>query len=136
MRPVEALLAKLPGARQSGTGWSARCPAHEDRRASLSIAEGDDGRTLIRCHAGCSVDAICAAVGLTQADLFMPSTSTVLRSTRAKRENRRRDNGNPAGKTFVTAHDAVAELERRHGPLSTLWTYHDANGEPVCVVVR
>ena len=64
MRPVEALLAKLPGARQSGTGWSARRPAHKDRRASLSVAEGDDGQALLRRHAGCSVDAICTAVGL------------------------------------------------------------------------
>ena len=59
--PVERLLAKLPDATKAGKGWSARCPAHEDRRASLSIGEGDDGRALIRCHAGCRVDAVCAA---------------------------------------------------------------------------
>ena len=45
MTPVERLLAKLPDARRAGKGWSARCPAHEDRRASLSIGEGEDGRT-------------------------------------------------------------------------------------------
>ncbi len=42
----------------------------------------------------------------------------------------------PAGRIFDTARDAVAELERRHGPRSALWTYHDASGEPVGVVVR
>ena len=62
--PVDRLLAKLPDAKQAGKGWSARCPAHEDGRASLSIAEGDDGRALVHCHAGCTADAICAAVGL------------------------------------------------------------------------
>ena len=67
--PVERILAKLPDAKQSGKGWSAHCPAHEDRRASLSIAEGDDGRALVKCHAGCKADAICAAVGLTVAGL-------------------------------------------------------------------
>ena len=30
----------------------------------------------------------------------------------------------------------MAELERRHGPRSALWTYRDAQGEPVGVVVR
>jgi len=44
--------------------------------------------------------------------------------------------GKPGGKTFATARDAVAELERQHGPRSALWTYHDANGQPVGVVVR
>lgn len=74
MTPVERILSKLPDAKQSGKGWSARCPAHEDRRASLSIAEGDDGRALVKCHAGCKTDAICAAVGLTVLDL-MPTAS-------------------------------------------------------------
>lgn len=36
----------------------ARCPAHDDRNPSLSIADGDDGRLLLYCHAGCSYDAI------------------------------------------------------------------------------
>src|SRR5262249_1879780 len=40
------------------------------------------------------------------------------------------------GGTFATANDAVAELERRHGKRSALWTYHDAQGDPVGVVVR
>ena len=69
MTPVERMLETLPDAKQSGKGWSARCPAHEDRRASLSIAQGDDGRALVKCHAGCKADAICAAVGLTVLDL-------------------------------------------------------------------
>jgi len=30
----------------------------------------------------------------------------------------------------------VKELEKRHGPRSALWTYHDAQGEPVGLVLR
>ena len=70
MTPVERLLAKLPDAKTSGDGWSARCPAHDDQRASLSITEGDDGRALVYCHAGCSGPAICERVGLGLADLM------------------------------------------------------------------
>jgi|ERR1035438_1943240 DNA primase len=40
-------------ARSSGSGWMARCPAHEDHKPSLSIHEVD-GKILVRCHAGCS----------------------------------------------------------------------------------
>ena len=40
------------------------------------------------------------------------------------------------GPTFASAADAIAELERRHGPRSALWTYHDAEGQPCGLVVR
>jgi len=46
-------LAKALGGRKAGTGWMARCPAHEDREPSLSIAEAAGGKVLVRCHAGC-----------------------------------------------------------------------------------
>jgi hypothetical protein len=48
----------------------ARCPAHPDRSPSLSITEGEDGRTLLHCQAGCDVADVLAAVGLTVKDLF------------------------------------------------------------------
>src|SRR5439155_21619437 len=49
-------------ARKSGSGWVTLCPAHDDRNPSLSITEGDDGRLLLRCHAGCSQEAVIEAV--------------------------------------------------------------------------
>ena len=71
--PVEALLPRLDGVRETGRGrWLARCPAHKDRSPSLSITEGDDGRTLIYCHAGCGAADIVAAAGLELRDLFPP----------------------------------------------------------------
>lgn len=63
-------IAQRAGARQSGKSWIARCPAHDDRAPSLSIGEGHDGRVLLRCHAGCAVDAILQSLGLKVADLF------------------------------------------------------------------
>jgi hypothetical protein len=76
MTPLELLLSKLPGARKSGSGWSARCPAHEDRHASLSIAQSDDGRVLLHCHAGCDTSAVLAALGLGLPDLFPAKPDT------------------------------------------------------------
>jgi hypothetical protein len=127
MTPVETLLAKLPGAKTVGNGWSARCPAHDDRRASLSVSEGDDGTALVKCHAGCDTSAILAAIGMKLADLF---------SAKAGPSPSRNGKPTPSGKALPTANDAVAELERRHGKRSALWTYYDAQGEPVGLVVR
>lgn len=69
-RMIQAVLDRIPGAHRSGNGWIAKCPAHEDRIASLSIAEGNDGRTLLRCHAGCELSAILEAINLEPRDLF------------------------------------------------------------------
>ncbi len=46
---VNILLSRLERVRQFGKGWSARCPAHDDRQASLSVTVGDDGCILAHC---------------------------------------------------------------------------------------
>jgi hypothetical protein len=124
MSPLETLLAKLSGVKKAGKGWSARCPAHEDRNASLSVSEGDDGRALVKCHAGCDTSAVLAAIDLKLANLFP-----------AKAGATPNNNGKPS-RTFATAEAALAELERLHGKRSGLWTYNDAQGKPVGLVVR
>jgi hypothetical protein len=70
MSAVERVLDRLERVKRSGSGWTAHCPAHEDRVASLSVGEGDDGRVLVRCHAGCSVEDVVATLGLELRDLF------------------------------------------------------------------
>lgn len=70
-RPVEKVLERLEQAREGSNGsWRALCPAHDDREPSLSVAEGDDGRALVRCFAGCEPEEIVAALGLEMKDLF------------------------------------------------------------------
>jgi len=46
-------IAKALGGRKAGSGWIARCPAHDDRNPSLSLSMGKDGKVLLHCHAGC-----------------------------------------------------------------------------------
>ena len=53
-------IAKALGGRKAGSGWSARCPAHDDRTPSLSLRDTGDGKVLIRCHAGCDQDEVIA----------------------------------------------------------------------------
>lgn len=70
---------------RNGDGWSARCPAHQDSNPSLSVSEGADGRTLLRCHAGCDVKAICEALDVKLADLFAQPLKTRQTGTGAPR---------------------------------------------------
>jgi hypothetical protein len=53
----------------------ARCPAHDDGKASLSISQGREG-VVMHCHAGCSNDSILAALNMSKADLFDTSLET------------------------------------------------------------
>jgi hypothetical protein len=66
---LDQFLSRLEGVRRAGAGWSAKCPAHEDRHPSLSITAGDD-RLLLHCHAGCSGENVLHALGLGWSDLF------------------------------------------------------------------
>ncbi len=67
---VDLVLSRLDKVRKAGAGYTARCPAHEDRTASLSVTAGNDGRLLLHCFAGCSIGDITGAIGLTINDLF------------------------------------------------------------------
>jgi hypothetical protein len=69
---ADALLGKLDGVQGRGPVWRAICPAHESkhRTRSLKVNEGDDGRVLVYCFAGCGIEAILGAVGMDTADLF------------------------------------------------------------------
>ena len=68
---VDALLSRLDGVKRTGAArWIARCPAHDDKRPSLAIRELDDGRVLLHDFAGCSVEDVLGAVGLTFDDLY------------------------------------------------------------------
>ncbi len=42
------------GGKWSGGGGIARCPAHDDRTPSLSLADAATGKLLLHCHAGCT----------------------------------------------------------------------------------
>src|SRR4030095_4608207 len=67
---------RLNGVRRTGHGLSARCPAHDDRQNSLSLAIGDDGRVLLNCFAQCRPETIVRAIGLELRDLF-PGTRVI-----------------------------------------------------------
>lgn len=70
MTPLELLRSRLEGSKPTRRGFTARCPAHDDRKSSLSVGETDDGRALIICFAGCETRDVLRALGLRWSDLY------------------------------------------------------------------
>jgi hypothetical protein len=66
--PVQSLAEHIAIAlggveRQDKPGsWKACCPCHEDDKPSLSITDGDGGRPLLWCFAGCEYEDLRAAL--------------------------------------------------------------------------
>lgn len=69
-RKLENFLALLDGVKQSGTGYIALCPAHDDTNPSLSVSMKNN-RILVKCFAGCKTKDIVKALGLKLNDLFL-----------------------------------------------------------------
>lgn len=59
-------------ANRHGDRAQCKCPAHHDKKASLTVTKGKNC-TLVYCHAGCSLESILSSVGLKKQDLFYDS---------------------------------------------------------------
>jgi putative DNA primase/helicase len=137
--PLSEVLARLRSRgiepRKSGSGWSSRCPAHEDRTPSLSIHCGQDGRVLVHCHAGCRFADVTASLGLSPSELF----SDYSRPFRAQppcclRPVERQQAAIAApSRSFETWAEAVRSSS---GAPSATWLYHDATGREIGAVSR
>lgn len=62
---LQELLAKLEGVKSLPSGWSAKCPAHNDKVSSLMVNQGKQQPIVVHCHAGCDTESVMRALGLT-----------------------------------------------------------------------
>lgn len=67
---AEELLSRLQKVRGRNGSWTACCPAHQDKSPSLAVRETKDGRILLHCFGGCSIDSIVSSLGVQMTDLF------------------------------------------------------------------
>jgi DNA primase len=67
---MDEFIVYLDGVKPNGRGYTALCPAHNDRSPSLSISETVDGTMLLKCHAGCETPDVVQVLGLEMQDLF------------------------------------------------------------------
>jgi len=79
----DRLLDQLDGVKRKGDKADARCPAHHDRTPSLSVTRSCDS-VLVHCHAGCTIEAVCASLGITKADLYDHPKTTYIYEDGAK----------------------------------------------------
>lgn len=142
--PIKRVLSRIDAQRTGSGQWEGRCPAHDDERESLSISEGDDGRVLLYCHAGCAVDDVVAAAGLEMRDLFPAAGGVGAVAAKSpprisSRTPKPAKPPNPPAKPLVpvkldTAVRATAG--RLAGAEASRWLYHDEGGREVAAVVR
>lgn len=106
--PINEVLDRLDEVSSNGDGWTARCPAHDDRTPSLSVAKGNSQPVVFNCHAGCSSEEIVNALGLQWADIC---------------------EGGITESEFEQA-------PWKHGEQVDTYPYHDADGNHVYTVKR
>ena len=129
---IESVLARLEGVKAAGSDntWSAYCPVHENpptgHTRSLSVTIGDNGTTLVHCHAGCSQTDVLAAVrGSLPPERMFPK-SRKLPKAPPKTE----------AVTYPTADAAIQSLESKMGKPSAVWEYQDFAWDACGYVLR
>lgn len=95
-------MAKSLGGHRSGAGWLARCPAHDDQSPSLSIKDGELGRLLLFCFAGCETLHVIAR----------------LKARGLWEETREHSPGKPTVQILHAPHDGALKLWREATPAS------------------
>lgn len=85
---VNTIAARGGKVRKQGKEFKCQCPAHEDGKSSLQVGAGEKG-VVIKCHAGCTSEAVTTALGLKLSDLFYDTKSEAQASptTRAAAPN-------------------------------------------------
>ncbi len=74
IRSLNDFLVLLKGVKKIGDRrYMALCLGHDGHKQSLSITEGDGGKILVKCFAGCELADILKPLGLEPKDLFLNS---------------------------------------------------------------
>ncbi len=68
---IETLKSKTgKDLKKTSHGYMTCCPAHDDESPSFSVGEAADGKILLKCFSGCSVEDICRSLNIEVAELF------------------------------------------------------------------
>lgn len=107
----------------SGRGVMVRCPAHEDKSASLSVGRSNDGGVVLKCFANCATEDVVARLGLTMSDLFAEPKKIPING-----------NGHKPKTTLNTA--AVLRAVGVKPTIDVIYSYTDALGRELYQAVR
>jgi len=126
-RVIEALEVGGFRPKANGSGWTARCPAHDDEHASLSVREGADGRVLLKDFAGCKPEDIVSALGLQMTDLFEATEARPNRNGRRRQptpDNPSAPSAEPSGTLSHPIHGAPTMAFEVRGADGSLFGVH------------
>jgi hypothetical protein len=126
---AESIARALGGAAKIVDGWKAKCPAHRDDTPSLALTDGNDGRVLVYCHAGCAQADVIAALAATG---LWPNGEQVVQQPAAQAEK--------AEKTpIIPVPPGAPPMSFRHPefgkPVKT-WPYHTIDDRLVAYIAR
>ena len=133
LKQLLTMLQGVSGPNSSGE-YTAKCPAHKDRTASLTVSEkasATDGKRklFICCHAGCTNDAIIAALGIKFRDLIVNPDAP------AKGKGKARSGGKAAGGPVSGPKQADAPKRNPRQPASSGETVDLETGEIIQGIV-
>lgn len=122
---LKQVIELISPVKRSGRGWMAKCPAHQDRRASLSIREAED-RLLLHCFAGCAVEEVCQALGIKVRDLFVTGLSSMeweyLQKRRREQQLADHKREMQQGALIDVRREAETLLRAYHGQDTSQWS--------------
>lgn len=119
------------GAKKVGDTYMVKCPAHADKTASLSISQGDDGKILLHCFAGCEPQKIIDAWNMAWTDLWPEDASPPER----KKPRRKKAQAEADPETAEAAKTADAKPQKSRKPMAASkriiaeYIYEDADGQ-------
>lgn len=108
---VATLRARGLQPHKNGDGWISRCPTHDDKRQSLSLGVGKNGKLLLRCHAnqGCGFERIRDDLGINAAGARgdhpgNPVTAAIPAEPKKRNTVAKPTDGIPRGSTVTEAY--------------------------------
>jgi len=113
LRPIDALLPKLEGVKQSGRGYRARCPSCGGTSAKVSVSESDSGTVLVHCFGGCAPAEVLDAIGLSLGHLFPERLRPETPAERREARERAQVAGWQAALEMLAKEAAVVHLAQR-----------------------
>ena len=137
LRQILGMLQGVSGPNASGE-YTAKCPAHNDRTASLTVTVKDspkDGRERIyfHCHAGCSNDAIMGRLGLKPVDLIV-HPDPPKGGEKTARKKKAAPPKEPSAPPPPEPPKAAPKIDFNHP--EAVYSYTDADGKEVFQVCR
>ncbi len=125
---AETIATALGGAKRSGNGWQAKCPAHVDDNPSLSLSDGEGARVLVYWHGGCPQDVVIGE--LRKRGLWPTDGEWVKRPTARKKADWR---------PLVPVPSDAPQPMFSHfslGRPSSVWIYRDNSARTLAYVAR